>query len=165
MPRLLDKKNIDMLTSEGVYTEAELHSRYEIMLENYCKTVSIEALTMADMAKKEILPAVEAYAADTARAAAAKRGLDPDCACTYERGLVRRLSTLCDVIAANTEALEDSMLHLHDAADVTAESCAIRDDVLPRMRELRAAADEAESITSAKYWPYPTYSELLYGVG
>ena len=165
MPRLLDKKNIDMLTSEGVYTEAELHSRYEIMLENYCKTVSIEALTMADMAKKEILPAVEAYAADTARAAAAKRGLDPDCACTYERGLVRRLSTLCDVIAANTEALEDSMLHLHDAADVTAESCAIRDDVLPRMRELRAAADEAESITSAKYWRYPTYSELLYGVG
>ena len=165
MPRLLDKKNIDMLTSEGVYTEAELHSSYEIMLENYCKTVSIEALTMADMAKKEILPAVEAYAADTARAAAAKRGLDPDCACTYERGLVRRLSTLCDVIAANTEALEDSMLHLHDAADVTAESCAIRDDVLPRMRELRAAADEAESITSAKYWPYPTYSELLYGVG
>lgn len=166
MPRLLDKKNIDMLTSEGVYTEAELHSRYEIMLENYCKTVSIEALTMADMAKKEILPAVEAYAADTARAAAAKRGLDPDCACTYERGLVRRLSTLCDVIAANTEALEDSMLHLHDAGRRHRQrAAAIRDDVLPRMRELRAAADEAESITSAKYWPYPTYSELLYGVG
>ena len=120
---------------------------------------------MADMAKKEILPAVEAYAADTARSASAKRALEPDCACSYERGLVRRLSTLCDVIAANTEALEDSMLRLHDAEDITAESCAIRDDVLPRMRELRAAADEAESITAAKYWPYPTYSELLYGVG
>ena len=165
MPRLLDRKNVDMLTSLGVYTEAELRSRYEIMLENYCKTVSIEALTMADMAKKEILPAVEAYAADTARSASAKRALEPDCACSYERGLVRRLSTLCDVIAANTEALEDSMLRLHDAEDITAESCAIRDDVLPRMRELRAAADEAESITAAKYWPYPTYSELLYGVG
>ena len=165
MPRLLDKKNVDMLTTEGVYTEAELHSRYEIMLENYCKTVSIEALTMADMAKKEILPAVEAYAASTASSAAAKRELDPDCPCVYERGLVRRLSTLCDVIAANTDALEGSMLRLHDAEDVTAEACAIRDDVLPRMRELRAAADEAESITAAKFWPYPTYSELLYGVG
>ena len=100
MPRLLDEKNVTMLTSLGVYTEAELRSRYEIMLENYCKTVSIEALTMADMAKKEILPAVEAFAADTARAAAAKRALDPDCPCAYERGLVRRLSTLCDLATA-----------------------------------------------------------------
>ncbi len=165
MPRLLDEKNIGMLTSLGVYTEAELRSRYEIMLENYCKTVNIEALTMADMAKKEILPAVEAFAADTARAAAAKRSLDPDCACGYERNLVRRLSTLCEVIAANTEALEGALLRLHDAGDVTAESRAIRDDLLPRMRELRAAADEAESITAAKFWPYPTYSELLYSVG
>ena len=165
MPRLLDKKNIDMLTSLGVYTEAELRSRYEIMLENYCKTVNIEALTMADMAKKDILPAVEAYAAEIAKAAAAKRALDPDCPCAYERGLVRRLSTLCDVIAANTEALEDALLRLHDTAGVTAESCAIRDDLLPRMRELRAAADEAESITAAKFWPYPSYRELLYSVG
>ena len=165
MPRLLDKKNIDMLTSLGVYTEAELRSRYEIMLENYCKTVNIEALTMADMAKKEILPAVEAYAAEVARGAAAKRSLDPDCPCAYERGLVRRLSALCDSIAADTEALEDALLRLHDTEDVTAESCAIRDDLLPRMRELRAAADEAESITAAKFWPYPTYSELLYSVG
>ena len=165
MPRLLDKKNIDMLTSLGVYTEAELRSRYEIMLENYCKTVNIEALTMADMAKKEILPAVEAYAAEVARDAAAKLALDPDCPCAYERGLVRRLSALCDSIAADTEALEDALLRLHDTEDVTAESCAIRDDLLPRMRELRAAADEAESITAAKFWPYPTYSELLYSVG
>ena len=109
MPRLLDKKNIDMLTSLGVYTEAELRSRYEIMLENYCKTVNIEALTMADMAKKDILPAVEAYAAEVAKTAAAKRALDPDCPCAYERGLVRRLSTLCDAIAADTEALEDAL--------------------------------------------------------
>ena len=165
MPRLLDEKNVTMLTSLGVYTEAELRSRYEIMLENYCKTVSIEALTMADMAKKEILPAVEAFAADTARAAAAKRALDPDCPCAYERGLVRRLSTLCDLIAAGTDALEGAMLRLHDAPDISAESRSIRDEVLPRMRELRAAADEAESLTAAKYWPYPTYSELLYGVG
>ena len=165
MPRLLDEKNVTMLTSLGVYTEAELRSRYEIMLENYCKTVSIEALTMADMAKKEILPAVEAFAADTARAAAAKRALDPDCPCAYERGLVRRLSTLCDLIAAGTDALEGAMLRQHDAPDISAESRSIRDEVLPRMRELRAAADEAESLTAAKYWPYPTYSELLYGVG
>lgn len=78
---------------------------------------------------------------------------------------MRRLSALCDSIAADTEALEDALLRLHDTEDVTAESCAIRDDLLPRMRELRAAADEAESITAAKFWPYPTYSELLYSVG
>ena len=78
---------------------------------------------------------------------------------------MRRLSTLCDLIAAGTDALEGAMLRLHDAPDISAESRSIRDEVLPRMRELRAAADEAESLTAAKYWPYPTYSELLYGVG
>ena len=85
MPRLLDEKNVRMLTSLGVYTEAELRSRYEIMLENYCKSVTIEALTMCSMARRDILPAVERYAAETARAAAAKRELEPDCPCAWER--------------------------------------------------------------------------------
>ena len=164
MPRLLDEKNVRMLTSLGVYTEAELRSRYEIMLENYCKSVTIEALTMCSMARRDILPAVERYAAETARAAAAKRELEPDCPCAWERSLVRRLSELCGDISAGAEALESGLESLHRAADVTAESRAIRDGLLPRMEALRAAADEAERLTAAAYWPYPSYSELLYSV-
>ena len=99
MPHLLDKKNVKMLTSHGVYTEEELKSRCEIMLENYCKTIIIEANTMVDMARTQILPAVEAYSADVAKSAAAKKALDSALACGYETGVVRRLSALADRIA------------------------------------------------------------------
>ncbi len=164
MPHLLDKKNVDMLTSQGVFSEAELKSRCEIMLENYCKTVVIEANTMVDMVKTQIAPAVETYAADTARAAAAKQALVPSLTCGYETGLVRRLSELTDQIAQRTEALEDALISLRQTEDVIAESAMIRDTVLPRMEELRAVCDEAETFTAKKYWPYPTYGDLLFGV-
>ena len=164
MPHLLDKKNVDMLTSQGVFSEAELKSRCEIMLENYCKTVVIEANTMVDMVKTQIAPAVETYAADTARAAAAKQALVPSLTCGYETGLVRRLSELTDQIAQRTQALEDALISLRQTEDVIAESAMIRDTVLPRMEELRAVCDEAETFTAKKYWPYPTYGDLLFGV-
>ena len=164
MPHLLDKKNVDMLTSLKVFSEAELKSRCDIMLENYSKTVIIEANTMVSMAKTQIAPAVEAYTAEVARAAAAKKQLDPNIACEYETGLVRRLSSLTDRIAAKTAELEKTLIDLHKAADITAESEMIRDTVLPVMSELRVPCDEAESITSKSYWPYPTYADLLFGV-
>ena len=121
-------------------------------------------MCIRDRARRDILPAVERYAAETARAAAAKRELEPDCPCAWERSLVRRLSELCGDISAGAEALESGLESLHRAADVTAESRAIRDGLLPRMDALRAAADEAERLTAAAYWPYPSYSELLYSV-
>ena len=164
MPHLLDKKNVDMLTSHGVFSEAELNSRCEIMLENYCKTVVIEANTMVDMAKTEIAPAVEAYTMELAKTAAAKKAVDASLACSYETRLVKKLSALTDQIAMKTGELEDALVDLHDAEDVIAEGYAIRDTVLAKMGELRLACDEAETITAKKYWPFPTYGDLLFGV-
>ncbi|MGM9601849.1 MAG: glutamine synthetase III [Faecousia sp.] len=164
MPHLLDKKNVDMLTSLGVFTEAELKSRYEIMLENYCKTITIEANTMVDMAKTQIAPAVEAFTADVAKAASTKRKLDASLACGYETGLVRKLSALTDQIAVRAEELEDTLLQLPNAQDIGEESAMIRDSVLVKMGELRVACDEAETLTAKSYWPFPTYADLLFGV-
>ena len=164
MPHLLDKKNVDMLTAHGVYSKAELESRCEIMLENYCKTVVIEANTMVSMAKRQIAPAVEAYAADVAKSAAAKKALDQTLACGYETGLVRKLSVLTDRIALKADELQDALLALHNAEDIEAESYMIRDTVLNLMGELRLACDESETLTAKKYWPFPTYADLLFGV-
>lgn len=164
MPHLLDKKNVDLLTSHKVFTEAELKSRCEIMLENYCKTVIIEANTMLNMAKTQIAPAVEAYTSSVANGALAKKALDPELSCEYEKQLVRKLSSLTDRIAAGTAALEKALSSLHDAEDIVSESAMIRDDVLVKMGELRAACDEAETLTAKSYWPFPTYSEILFSV-
>ncbi len=162
--RLLDGKNVELLTSHRVFTRAELESRYEVTLENYCKTIIIEANTMVDMARTEIVPAVEACVLDTARAAAAKKELVPGCSCEYEAGLVKRLSVLVDQIAARTAELEETVLALSAIGDIGAEAAAIRDKVLPKMGELRLPCDQAETITAKKYWPFPTYGDLLFGV-
>lgn len=164
MPHLLDKKNVDMLTGLGVFTVAELKSRCEIMLENYCKTVIIEATTMVDMAKTQIAPAIEAFSADIARAAAAKKALDSSLACSYEAGVVKKLSALLDRIAVKADELSNALLALDDAEDIEEKSIMIRDTVLSLMGELRLACDEAETLTAKSYWPFPTYADLLFGV-
>ncbi len=164
MPHLLDKKNVAMLTAHGVYSEAELRSRCEIMLENYCKAVQIEANTMVDMARTQIAPAVEAYTMELARTAAAKKALDAGLACGYESRLVKRLSVLTDEIADRVEELESAVAALHGAEDIQVQSFAIRDGILPKMGELRLACDEAETLTAKRYWPFPTYGDLLFGV-
>ena len=164
MPHLLDEKNVRMLTSHKVFSEAELKSRCEIMLENYCKTVRIEANTMIDMAKTEIAPAVSAYVLELANTAAAKKAVDDSVSRSYETELVKKLGRLEDQIAARTDELEEAVIKLQDAEDVAAESYMIRDAVLGKMGELRAACDEAEMITAKKYWPFPTYGDLLFGV-
>ena len=152
------------MTSHGVFTEGELRSRYEIMLENYSKTVMIEATTMADMARREILPAVEAFAAATAEGAAKKLALIPALKCAYETELVERLTGLTNCIADKAAALERAMLAVMETEESVNEAFTIRDVVLPRMAELRAVCDEAETITSKAYWPFPTYGELLFSV-
>ena len=164
MPHLLDKKNVDMLTSHGVYSQAELRSRCDIMLENYCKTVIIEASTMVTMAKTQIAPAVEGYTAEVAKGAAAKKALDTSLACSYELGVVKKLSALTDRIAGKVEELEDTLLYLQKAEDVMAQSAMIRDSVLVKMGELRVACDEAETLTAKNWWPYPSYADLLFSV-
>ena len=164
VPHLLDKKNMDMLTAHKVFTEAELKSRYEITLENYCKTVVIEANTMVDMAKKQILPAVSEYASDLAETIGKKLALGTDIACEYEKGTVKKLSILCDKIAEATEALEGALVKIKSAEEIGEESVLVRDLLLPAMGELRVACDEAETATAEKYWPFPTYGDLLFGV-
>jgi Uncharacterized protein related to glutamine synthetase len=164
MPSLINKKNTELLTKHLVYSEAELHSRYEIMLSNYCKVTSIEALTMLDMARKQILPAVESYSAEIASTAASKKAVSKDIDISYEESLLIKLSALTSVIAGRVSALESAVIKVHDISDITDEAAAYRDSVIPKMNELRAAADEAEIITAEKYWPYPTYGDLLFGV-
>ncbi len=164
MPHCLDEKNVRMLTSHKVFSVAELNSRCEIMLENYCKTVVIEANTMIDMARKQILPAVEGYTAKLAGSAAAKKAVAPALACGYEIGLITKLSGLTDQIAEKTDKLENALLNVKSISDVTLESYAIRDTLLGAMAELRAVADEAETMTAETDWPFPTYGELLFGV-
>ena len=164
VPHILDKKNVDMLTSHGVFTEAEIRSRYEITLENYCKTIIIEANTMVDMAKTQIAPAVSAYASELARTSAAKKALDSALPCGYETDLVRKLSALTDRIYDGAVAVENSLLSLAAAEDIGGEAALIRDKVLAGMGELRVACDEAETLTAKRYWPYPSYGDLLFSV-
>ena len=164
IPMLIQKDNIDMLIAHKVYTESEIRSRYEILLENYCKVVRIEALTMVDMAKKEILPAVEAYVSSLVSVASAKRSLDTDIPSGYEQKLIKRLATLVDTMDCRTAALESEMVKLDTMSDFAEEAAFIRDKVIPKMSELRVAADEAETLTAESYWPFPTYGDLLFGV-
>ena len=164
VPHMLDKKNVEMLTSHKVYTAAELEARCEILMENYCKVVRIEALTMVDMVQKDILPAVEAYSAAVSGAAATKLALDTDAPCNYEKKLVKKLSALADQMDDKAEKLSLAIVKLKMVDGIEEESATIRDEILPRMNELRVAADEAETVTAAKYWPFPTYGELLFGL-
>ncbi|MBQ3864582.1 MAG: glutamine synthetase III [Clostridia bacterium] len=164
MPHLMDEKNVTMLTSLGVFTEDELRSRRDIMLENYCKSVVIEANTMVDMARTQIVPAVEAYSAEVAGTASVKRKLSPCLQCTYETTLVGKLSVLVDEIAEKTEELDEALVKLQNAEGIIEESEMIRDTLLPAMCELRVPCDKAETLTAKSYWPFPTYADLLFGV-
>ena len=164
MPHLLDQKNVEMLTSQGVYSVTELKSRCEIMLENYCKTVVIEANTMIDMTKADIMPAIAAYTADMAKAVAAKKAIDASMPCAYETDALKKLSVLNDSIATKCEELEGELVSLHAIEDVEQQGYAIRDRVLTKMSELRALCDQAETKTAKSYWPYPTYADLLFSV-
>lgn len=164
MPHLLDEKNVRMLTSHKVFSEAELKSRCEIMLDNYCKTVLIEANTMIDMAKIEIAPAVSEYVLELAKTAAAKKAAESSISCNYETGLLKKLAILEDQIMIKAEELEDAVLKVQDITDITEESCMIRDRVLSKMGELRIACDSAETMTAKKFWPFPTYGDLLFSV-
>ena len=161
---VLEKKNAEMLTSLKIFSEAEIRSRYEICLENYCKTVNIEGLTMVDMARKEILPAVEVYLGDLSGTVAAKTAAVPGLACKYEKDLISKLSKLADEISDAASSLDTTLIRLKAIPDVTDAAYVIRDVVLQKMAELRVVCDEAESITADKYWPFPTYGDLLFGV-
>ena len=164
LPVILEKKNTDLLVSHKVMSESEIRSRYEITLENYCKTVTIEAMTMIDMTRKLILPAIEAYSASVAESLGAKLVVVPELSGKYEKKKLKTLSSLEDSIDASVSALESSLIRLRAIDDVTDSAFVIRDVILQKMAELRVACDEAETLTAKKYWPFPTYGDLLFGV-
>ncbi|MBR3275368.1 MAG: glutamine synthetase III [Eubacterium sp.] len=164
MPHLLDEKNVKMLTGLGVFTIDELKSRRDIMLENYCRTVVIEANTMINMVHKRIAPAITRFTADLAGEAAEKKALFADLPLKYETELVARLSALTDSIIEKSNELESAVKGLSAAEDIVAESELIRDTVVPKMSELRAPCDEAEILTAKSYWPFPTYGDILFSV-
>ena len=164
MPAMIADKNVKMLTAHKIFSPAELHSRYEILLENYSKTVNIEALTMVDMARKEILPAVEGYTKSLAETLAAKKAAVAGLPCKYETATIAKLSELSDEIADATADLDSEIAKFQAIEDVTEASNDIRDVILGKMDALRAVCDEAETITAKEFWPFPTYSDLLFSV-
>lgn len=164
MPHLLDEKNVKMLTGHKVFTESELKSRCEIMLENYCKSVTIEANTMVDMSRKQILPAVEKYTLAISKTAEMKKRISSSISIGLESKLLEKLSLLAEQMDEKVSELEQIMLNLRECEEIKEESCVIRDRVLPKMDELRSLADKAETVTAEEYWPFPTYADLLFSV-
>ena len=156
--------NCDFCNHQYYFTVEELKSRCEIMLENYIKTILIEARTMLDMARTQIAPAAESYAATLALNAERIKALDGSIKCRYETGLAAKLSALTDAIAEKTDALEKAVCEAGDPTDVIATSAYVRDTVLSAMEALRGVCDEAETVTAKSFWPFPTYAELLFGV-
>ena len=145
-------------------SEAEINSRCEITLDNYCKTIVIEANTMVNMARCEIAPAVEEYINDMAKTASLKKALDNNITVSYESSIVKRLSEITEKIYKYTDELEKETGRICSIENVIDESAAIRDSLLDIMKNLRTACDEAETLTAKKYWPFPTYGELLFSV-
>ncbi len=164
MPHLLDEKNKSMLMDHKVFTESEIQSRCEIMLENYCKTVNIEGLTMVDMVRKNYLPAIESYLFELAHTTSLMTSVSSKVKCEYEITTMERLSELTDFIMKKVEVLEKALKDLKNSATILETSEAVRDSILPKMEDLRRYVDEAEMLTGEKYWPFPSYGKLLFSV-
>ncbi len=165
LPYLLHDKNVALFETHKVFSRTELESRLEIMLENYAKLINIEALTMIDMVNKDILPAITAYMKELSDVAMAKKSLVSDIDCTYETDRVNRLAALAASIYRKVTELEAAVnTTTAEHTDTLKTAKAFRDNVFACMQTLRADCDEAECITAKKHWPYPTYSDLLFGV-
>ena len=164
LAHMLDEKNVKLFTSHKVLTETELKARHEVRLENYCKVVNIEALTMLDMARKDILPAMSSYSAELASDAAAKTALLGDADCSYEKESVKSLCALIGATHRGVKELEDDLLAAKSVTAPEALADVYKSTILDDMRALRISVDEMETLASAKAWPYPCYGDLLFGV-
>jgi len=164
LPYFIKEKNVRLFTEHKVYTEREMHSRYEILLESYCKLTNIEAHTMVDMAKKEILPAVSAYSQTLCNTLLAKKAVCKHLDNTYETETLNEISDLSAKAYAGVKVLENALDGAKNITDVTQLAIWHKDKILSAMSELRAAADALEGIVSAEYWPIPTYGDLLFEI-
>ncbi|AEC02980.1 glutamine synthetase III family protein [Parasphaerochaeta coccoides] len=163
LPAFIAPKNEEVFAKYKVFSSSELHSRYDILVENYIKTINIEALTFVEIIRKQVLPAASAFSAKYAAEAVTKRSLDPSLAVTMEKTLVKRFSDLEDSLFAKVEELDDTIIRLKGLSGIEAARFC-RDEILARMQEARAMSDELEGFVGQGYWPFPTYGELLFSV-
>ena len=164
LPHYTDEKNIKLFEKHGVYTKLELESRKEILLEKYSQTINIEALTMLEMIKKDIIPAVCNYSKDLTESALAKKDLSSDIDISLETNLVSKISSLSSCLAKKTADLDKVLLDAKDIEDSEELAKFYHDTVLSQMNEVRAIADELETLVGKGYWPFPTYTDLLFSV-
>ena len=165
LPRYLDQKNIELFSSHKIYTETEMEARYETIMEEYGKTIQIEARTMVSMVRRDVLPAVSSYLADLSNAIASKRAVLKDLPCVAETTLLQELSALLDKAFAQlgelSEAIDDPRLNCYN---ILMSDTRYKDEVIPRMDALRETVDAMEELCAADYWPYPTYADLMFRV-
>lgn len=162
VPAFLAQKNVDVFSKYGVYTEAELQSRVEILLDEYCKTLNIEALTMIDMAKKEILPAAAKYIKDIAKTAELAKSCGAET--VFEEETVKEISALVTEMYKALGTLEADVQKVHAIEDTQEMANFFHDTIFADMGALRVPADKIETLVGKEYWPYPTYSDLLFYV-
>ena len=164
LPALIDPKNIALMEEFGVLTKVEMHSRYEVELEHYSKIINIEALTMLEMARKQLLPAVNAYMSEVANTAASKLAVSESISVRSETKTLGRLSADADAMSDAIDTLQDAVDAAKALPSESEKAVAFHDNVLPAMDTLRAAADDAETLCGEDYWPLPSYSKMLYYV-
>ena len=164
LPALIEPKNIALMEDFGVLTKVEMESRYEVEMEHYSKIINIEALTMLEMARKQLLPAVNAYMSEVANTAASKLAVSESLSVRSETKALTRLSADADAMSDAVDELQAAVDAAKALSDESAKAVAFHDDVLPKMDALRAAADDAETICGEDYWPLPSYSKMLYYV-
>ena len=164
LPALIEPKNIALMEDFGVLTKVEMESRYEVEMEHYSKIINIEALTMLEMARKQLLPAVNAYMSEVATTAASKLAVSENLSVRSETKALTRLSADADAMSDAVDELQAAVNAAKALSDESAKAIAFHDDVLPKMDALRAAADDAETICGEDYWPLPSYSKMLYYV-
>ena len=165
IPHLVDEKNIALFTRHGIYTAEEVHSRCEILLDNYCKVLHIEALTMLEMSKKEIIPAVSTYLKDMSTAAASIKAVVPDADCFMQESIIAKAAALSGSLYKKTEALRAAVLATKEHEEnIEDRAQYYKNSIFPGMQELRAVADELETMVGEEYWPFPTYGDLLFKI-
>ena len=165
LPHYTGEKNVKLFTKHKIYTEVEMQSRQDIILETYAKTINIEALTASDMVKRDILPAVSSYVAELASGVATKKAISDDIPCEAELDIIKRLSGLQDCAYKKLAALDNAIIGVKEVGEDPIEVATYyKDSVITAMTELRAVVDEMETLVSSDYWPYPSYGDLMFRV-
>lgn len=164
LAHMMDEKNVRLFTDHKVFTVPELASRHEVRLENYCKVINIEALTMLDMVRKDILPAMSTYSCELADGAAKKAAFMPETDCSYEKDMVKSISALLGAAFRAVRKTEDDLLSSKSIEGFVELADFYKTTILDDMRALRIAVDELETIAPAEKWPYPSYGEMLFSV-